>query len=114
MPPDEITRLDGLPITTPARTLLDLAATGLRGRRLEAALDRAELLRLLDFADLHRLLARYPGRPGSPALNAILSRYSAGTVNTRSVLEELVVELCDAHGLPRPQVNCVIEGKLRP
>ena len=76
-------------------------------------LDRAELLRLLDFADLQRLLARYPARPGSPALNATLSRYVAGTVDTRSVLEELVLELCDAHGLPRPHVNCVIEGKVR-
>jgi hypothetical protein len=113
LPPDEIARLDGLPITTPARTLLDLAASGLRGRPLEAALDCAELLRLLDFAELHHLLARYPGRPGSPALNAMLSRYVAGTVDTRSVLEELVLELCDAHGLPRPHVNCVIEGKVR-
>jgi very-short-patch-repair endonuclease len=28
-------------------------------------------------------------------------------------LEEIVVELCDAHGLPRPVENCVIEGKER-
>jgi hypothetical protein len=113
IPREEVTGLDGLPITTPARTLLDLAATGLRGRRLEAALDRAELLRLLDFDQLQQLLARYPGRPGTRALNAVLSRYVAGTVDTRSVLEELVLELCDAHGLPRPHVNSVIEGKVR-
>ena len=111
--PDEVTDLDGLPITTPARTLLDLAATGLRGRPLEAALDRAELLRLLDFAELHRLLARHAKRRGSPALSATLSRYTAGTVETRSVLEELVLELCDDHGLPRPKVNCSIEGNVR-
>ena len=43
----------------------------------------------------------------------MLSRYVAGTVDTRSVLEELVLELCDAHGLPRPQVNCVVEGRVR-
>jgi very-short-patch-repair endonuclease len=113
LPSDETARLGGLPITTPARTLLDLAAAGLRGRPLEAALDRAELLRLVDFAELQGLLARYPGRPGSPALRATLSRYLAGSVETRSVLEELVLELCDAHGLPRPKVNCSIEGKVR-
>jgi hypothetical protein len=113
LPADEVTELDGLPITTPARTLLDLAASGLRGRPLEAALDRAELLGLLDFADLRRLLERYPGRPGTPSLTAVLSRYDAGEVDTRSVLEELVLELCDAHGLPRPHVNSVIEGKVR-
>lgn len=113
LPADEITQLSGLPITTPARTLLDLAASGLRGRRIEAALDRAELLRLLDFADLERLLARYPGRPGTPALKAQLSRYVVGSIDTRSRLEELALELCDAHGLPRPHVNRVIEGKAR-
>jgi very-short-patch-repair endonuclease len=26
---------------------------------------------------------------------------------------EIVVELCDAYGLPRPIENCVIEGKVR-
>ena len=111
IPPDEITELAGLPITTPARALLDLAATGLRGRPLEAALDHAERRRLLDFAALQRVLARYPTRPGSPSLKAQLARYSPA--DTLSVLEELVLELCDAHGLPRPHVNCVIEGKVR-
>ena len=111
--PDEVTTLDGLPITTPARTLLDLAADGLRGRRLESALDRAELLRLVDFAHMHELLERYPRRAGTSSLRAVLSRYAAGTVDTRSVLEELVLGLCDAHGLPRPNVNTVIEGRER-
>jgi len=111
--PDEITELDGLPITTPARTLLDLAANRVRGRPLEAALDRAELLRILDFTELRGLLARHAGRPGTSSLDAMLSRYRAGTVNTRSRLEELIFELCDAHRLPRPNVNTVIEGKER-
>jgi hypothetical protein len=109
--PDEVAELDGLPITTPARTLLDLAAGGMHGRSLEVAVDAAERQRLLDFADLHELLARYPGRPGTPSLKAVLARYRAG--DTRSRLEELVAELCDAHGLPRPLENCVIEGKVR-
>ena len=111
LPADEVTTLDGLPITTPARTLLDLAAGGLRGRYLEAAIDAAERKRLLDFADLHKLLERYPGRAGTPALRAVLARYRGG--DTRSELEVLIAELCDAHGLPRPLENCVIEGKVR-
>ena len=111
--PDEFAHLGGLPITTPARTLLDLAAGGLRERPLEAALDRAEWLRLIDFAELKRLLARYPTRSGSPSLQALLSRYAAGSIKTRSVLEELALKLCDAHGLPRPKINCSVEGKVR-
>ena len=112
LPDDEVTQFDGLPITTPARTLLDLAAAGVRDRSLEAALDRAEQLRLLDFAELHRLLARYPRRPGTRFLNAQLSRYR-GPTDVRSELERLVLELCDTHDLPRPLVNTVIEGKVR-
>ena len=99
--PDEITTLDGLPITTPARTTIDLAAAGLRGRKLEAALDAA-VEHELDFSDLHRLLDRHRGRAGVPAVSALLERYTPGTVDTRSVLEDIVLDLCDAHGIPRP------------
>ena len=73
--PDEMTTLDGLSLTTPARTTLDLAAAGLRGRKLEAVLDAA-VERELDFSDLHRLLDRHRGRPGVPAVSALLDRYT--------------------------------------
>jgi hypothetical protein len=95
----------GIPITTPARTIIDLAAT-LKGRPLEQALDRAEQLGLIDFADL----TVQPGRPGSPSLQAVLSLYTAGSTFTRSELEERFFALCDDHGLPRPASNTRIEG----
>jgi hypothetical protein len=101
-----------MPITTPARTLLDLASTGLRGDPLLAAIDRAELLRLIDFTQLHELLARYPRRRGTASLKAQLARYR-GPVDLRSELERLVHKLCDAHGLPRPLVNTSLEGRVR-
>jgi predicted transcriptional regulator of viral defense system len=110
LPGDEVTSLRGLPITTPARTLLDLAVTGIR--HLDTILDRAEHQRLIDFADLHRLLARYPRRPGTRSLKAQLDRYR-GPIDARSLLERLVYELCDAHGLPLPLVNTSIEGRVR-
>jgi hypothetical protein len=113
LPDDEVTKLDGLPITTAARTLLDLAAGGLRGRRLEAALDHAERRLRVDWAAMHRLLERHRGRPGVPALRETLNRYAPGAVDTFSELEEIVLELCDDLGLPRPQVNTVIEGERR-
>jgi Protein of unknown function (DUF559) len=112
LPDDEVTTLRGLPITTAARTLLDLAGIGLKGRALEAALNHAELDARLDFAELHRLLARYPRRPGTRSLKAQLEAYR-GPVDVRSRLERLVYELCDRAGLPRPLVNTVIEGKVR-
>jgi very-short-patch-repair endonuclease len=113
LPPDDVTQLDGLPITTPARTLLDLAAGGLRDRPLEAALDRAERELRVDWAEVRRLLERHAGRPGVPALRETLARYAPGSVETLSVLEEIVLELCDEYALPRPQVNVLIEGRRR-
>jgi hypothetical protein len=101
--PSDTTTHRGIPITTPARTLIDLAAT-LKGRPLEQALDRADQLCLIDFADL----SPRPGRPGSPALQAVLSSYRP-TV-TRSEMEERFLALCDDHGVPRPEANTRIEG----
>lgn len=109
--PGDVTTRDGLPITTPARTLLDLAATGWREDRLGAAVDRAELLRLIDFAGLRARCA--PGRRGAPALRTILARYGPEPLDTRSRLEQLVGALCLAHDLPRPQVNVLVEGRVR-
>jgi hypothetical protein len=106
--PSDILR--GLPITTPARTLLDLSAAGIRN--LDTILDRAEQQRLISFDELHALLERYPRRPGTRSLKAQLDRYR-GPVDVRSELERLVHKLCDARGLPLPNVNCVIEGKVR-
>jgi very-short-patch-repair endonuclease len=98
----DVTVHRGIPITTPARTIIDLAST-LRGRPLESALDRAEHQRLLDFSELRH-------RPIPPSLQAVLSLYTAQTNPTRSELEERFLELCDDHGLPRPQTNVRIEG----
>jgi hypothetical protein len=98
----EATTHRGIPITTPPRTIIDLART-LQGRPLEQTLDRAEQQRLLDFAELRE-------RPIPPSLQAVLSLYTAGTTTTRSELEERFLQLCDDHGLPRPEANVVIEG----
>ena len=106
----DVTTLDGLPITTPARTVLDLAAAGLRGAKLEAVVDAAVHERL-DFSDLERLLRSRA--PGTAALGEVVRRYEPGSVDVRSRLEGLCLELCDAAGLPRPSVNVVVAGRVR-
>jgi very-short-patch-repair endonuclease len=106
----DVTALDGLPITTPARTLLDLAAA-LTPARLSTAVSRAEQRRLLDFADLHALVDRHPRRAGSPALTAVLESYAAR--DTRSALEDLIAELCQRHAIERPRDNVILHGHVR-
>ena len=101
---DEVTKRAGIPVTRPARTLIDLAAVAPR-RTLERAFDEAEFLRL----DCTGLAPRH-GRRGSGALSSVLAVHAAGSTRTRSELEEMFLALCDKHGLPRPEVNVHIEG----
>ena len=93
----------GIPVTTPARTLIDLADVAPR-RTLERALDEAEYLRL----DCTGLAPRR-GRRGSGTLSSVLAIHRPGSTRTRSHLEELFIALCDRHGLPRPEVNVHVE-----
>jgi very-short-patch-repair endonuclease len=100
----EVRERAGIPVTAPARTLIDLADVAPR-RTLERAMDEAEYLRL----DCTGLAARH-GRRGSGALSSVLAVHRPGRTRTRSHLEELFIALCDNHGLPRPEVNIHIEG----
>jgi very-short-patch-repair endonuclease len=104
LPETDITTKDGIPVTTPARTLLDLADF-LPRRQLERALDEAAYLRL----DLSALQPR-PGRRGSGLLACVLARHRPGSTRTRSELEERMLSLCTRFRLPTPEVNAAIEG----
>jgi predicted transcriptional regulator of viral defense system len=71
--PDETTIHDGIPVTTVARTLLDLAAV-LPRQQLKRAMEQAEVLRLADDTSLDALLAKYPKRSGTAALREYFKR----------------------------------------
>jgi predicted transcriptional regulator of viral defense system len=64
LPSTETTTRDGIPTTTVARTLLDLAEVVTR-RRLERALDESEFRRLFDEEALRAVVASHPGRVGA-------------------------------------------------
>lgn len=100
----EVTRHHGIPVTTPARTLLDLASS-LPRRGLERALDQAEVLELFDLTGLEEAIDAHRGRRGARALAAALDSQDAGTNVTRSALEDAFLALCAAQGLERPQAN---------
>src|SRR5215212_5361421 len=100
----ERVRRAGVVVTTPARTLLDLADVVPR-RTLERAMDEAEYLRL----DTDGLGPRH-GRTGTGVLASVLAVHRPGTTRTRSELEEMFLALCDDHGIDRPDVNVHIEG----
>jgi very-short-patch-repair endonuclease len=105
----EITRHEGIPVTTPARTLLDLAAS-LPRRAVERALDQSAVLRLFDFTALCAAAEAHRGRPGAPLLSAVLEQHSVGSTLTRSELEERFLRFCAERGIVSPRVNATVAG----
>jgi len=105
-----VTTRRAIPVTSPARTILDLAAT-LRQADLEYVLDRMEILELTDYPSLAALARAHTGHRGAHKLLATMRAHDAGTNPTRSGLEVLFRQLCHDHGLPQPRVNTSVEGK---
>ena len=101
----ELAERDGIPVTTVAGTLLDLAATVQR-QTLEKAVERSMALRLFDLEPVKAASAS--GRNGCRALAAATDGYD--DTPTRSEFERRFLAMCREHGLPRPQVNVVVEG----
>jgi very-short-patch-repair endonuclease len=100
---DEWLLHDGIPVTSPFRTIFDLAAIA-EMRELERAFHEAEAREVTDRVSLPLLLERYPGRRGSKNLRALLdTRRPIGI--TRNDFEEAFVALVDSRGLPRPRMN---------
>jgi very-short-patch-repair endonuclease len=95
---------DRVPITVPARTLLDLASD-LPIHLLERTIAEAQVRRLVRKDDLVDQLARNPGRPGTPALRTLVGRRPA---LTRSAAERRMLALVRAADLPTPLVNARI------
>jgi very-short-patch-repair endonuclease len=104
--PDDHHRLHRLPVTSVARTVLDLAPH-LSDAGLEHLLDQA--LRRTSRAKLVATLERHPRRPGAPRLRALLDprRPSA---DTWSAAEQRLLALIRRAGLPAPEANVAIEG----
>ena len=93
----------GIPITTPIRTLLDLAAL-LSVRALAKAFEQAQVRLHVAPAPLAAEVISRPRQRG----NAKLRRILLGAVDpaaVRSVLELRFLRLCAEYGIPRPEVN---------
>ncbi|HEY8582060.1 MAG TPA: DUF559 domain-containing protein [Capillimicrobium sp.] len=107
--PEDVVTFNGLRITSPARTLLDLAEI-LTLDELVTTLDRAEALRLHHPAALKATIARAHGRRGRRRLREALLITRPQHVLTRSKLEREALALARRHGLPPPEPNARIHG----
>jgi very-short-patch-repair endonuclease len=104
----DIRHLRGLPVTTPSRTVIDLAEC-VTDRELERATHEAITRRLFNARRLRAELDRYRGRRGLGRLKALLENNGPSTL-TRSEAEERFLALVRSAGLPAPEMNILVHG----
>jgi very-short-patch-repair endonuclease len=104
---DEITTQHGIRITTPARTLLDLAAV-LDPTWLERAATEAGIRRLASPTSLEALVARCPRREGTRVTKELLASNRIGTAITKRELELRFLAFLDTRQVSRPRINAAV------
>lgn len=98
----------GLPVTSPARTLLDIAAVADRSL-VEQVLARAVQDELVTSDEVRRLPRRFSGRPGAPVIRRIVER-DRTPAYMRSRAEAALMTLIEEADLPRPETNVRVAG----
>jgi very-short-patch-repair endonuclease len=101
------TRHHTIPVTTPGRTIIDLA-TKLPPRELEAAVNQADKLDLIHPEELRRELEDRAGQHGVRPLRALLDR--ATFVLTDSELERRFLPIAQRAGLGPPRTQARVNG----
>jgi very-short-patch-repair endonuclease len=98
---------DGIPVTSPARTLIDLA-TLLQPDDLEMAVNEADKLGLVDPETLRRQIEDHRGMEGVKALRRLLDRRTFSL--TDSELERRFLRVVRQAGFPRPKTQQRVNG----
>lgn len=105
----DLTTVDGIPVSTVARTLLDLAAL-VNESQLERAVEETELRKLFDMNAVEATLARSKGHRGAPRLEAAVADLRPFIPMTRSEFERAFPKICRDAGLPQPAMNVWLLG----
>lgn len=104
---ERITTRDGIPVTTPVQTLIDLS-TELAPIRVERAVNEADKRDLVDSETLRAELDRYVGEPGVKALRELLDKRTFRLSD--SDLEILFRPIALEAGLPPPLTKEIVNG----
>jgi len=104
--PEDRCELSRIPVTSVARTLLDIAADA---RGLRRALDEADRLGIFRIGELEALLRRTRGHHGRGRLARLVAARTLPPP-TRSELEDRFLDLCRDAKLPMPEVNATVAG----
>jgi very-short-patch-repair endonuclease len=105
--PDEVTEHRGIPVTSPVRTLIDIAPR-LEREPLEAAINQADTLDLCDPEALREALDAITGQPGVRALRTVLDRRTFTL--TDSELERRFLRIVREIGMAKPETGVWLNG----
>ena len=111
-PAQDVRQIRGIPVSSPARTLLDLAST-LTPSALKYAFIEADRLGLLEDHDLIDCMNRGRGRPGAAAFRAHVLDRIPDLDRAKTLLEGLMLDACHRDGVAPPEVNVPIVQKRR-
>jgi len=98
----DVRRRHGIWLTSPARTIIDLAADA-TDFELERLVAEARVKRVLREGELEAALARAGGRPGTVRVRAFVR--GEGEPMTRSEIERITRRLLKAAGVSQPKIN---------
>lgn len=108
--PHEVTVRDGIPVSTVARTLFDLAERSLP-HELKSAWDEASRLRLLRVPEVARVYERGLGRRRArKGIRPFLAAEQRHIEDTASPLEDRFAAFVVANRLPPPHTNVLVDG----
>jgi len=107
---DEWLTHEGIPVTTVARTLFDLAEA-IEPPQLKSAWDEASRLRLLRVKQVAAICERHPTRPARARIGPLLAAEQLhDEERRRSPLEDRFAAFVRAHHLPPPHTNVLVDG----
>jgi very-short-patch-repair endonuclease len=101
-----VTRQLGIPVTTPLRTLIDLA-TVVERDEMERAINQADASNLIRADSLREQLEQEDG-PGVPLVRDVLDRDTFAL--TDSELERRFLPIARRAGLPKPRTQAMVNG----
>jgi hypothetical protein len=110
--PDHIGAVGGLPVTTPPRTIVDLAAV-VHPARLARIVEDSKHAGITSYADIGQCLTSVArrGKPGVRSLTRVLDRLGRGNAPAMSILERRTLELVRERGLPMPVPQYPFPGR---
>lgn len=107
--PDDREEVDGIPVTSLARTLVDLAEV-LPRRKLVYALEQAERMQALDVQEIEACIGRNRGRRGIQPLRQAIREIEPEAMHTRSKMERLLIAFCRRYEIEAPAMNVSVDG----